>query len=70
MTKFKQVERALANLEEMRPRVEALGPNTELDPADLTHAISASRDLDLHVERIDGQRKWLFANGLPTKYRP
>lgn len=61
----------LARWEALRPRVEALPANHELDQADLTEAISIARQMDQSGDpQYDEARAWFKANGLPTSYRP
>lgn len=77
----RQVEHAVALVERVRPRVEALEPNDAIDDDDLRDLVMAGRALDRFVRAAEPGdahsvaeankvRAWLSDNDLPTTYTP
>lgn len=61
----------LARWRALKPRVEALGPDDELDADDLTEAITVVRKMDQANDPAYAEaREWFRTNGLPTTWRP
>jgi hypothetical protein len=55
----------------LRPRVERVPTNKEIDQGDLAEAISVAREMDrANDPAYDEARAWFHANGLPTTWRP